>query len=59
MQGAMLQIPRTAKALGSPESEIKLLVYQQIEPAQFGILGQRRVNVLKLNWALDELSKKE
>jgi potassium-transporting ATPase KdpC subunit len=58
MQGAMLQVPRIAKARGSPESEIKALVRQQTEPAQFGILGQERVNVLKLNWALDELLKK-
>ena len=41
-----------------PESEVKLLVYQHIEPAQFGILGQERVNVLMLNLALDDLAKR-
>lgn len=58
MEGAMLQVPRVAKARGLPESEVKLLVYQTIEPAQFGILGQERVNVLKLNLALDDLTRR-
>ena len=57
MDGAMLQVPRIAKARGLPESEVKLLVFQTIEPAQFGILGQERVNVLKLNLALDDLTR--
>ncbi len=51
--GAMLQVPRIAAARNLSESEVKLLVYQTIEPAQIGILGQERVNVLKLNIALD------
>ncbi|MDD4652131.1 MAG: potassium-transporting ATPase subunit KdpC [Methanothrix sp.] len=58
MQGAMLQVPRIARARDLPESEVKLLVYQNLEPAQFGILGQERINVLKLNLALDDLTKK-
>ncbi len=58
VDGAMLQVPRVAKARGLPESEVKVQVYQHIEPAAFGILGQERVNVLKLNLALDELEGK-
>jgi len=58
MDGSLLQVPRIAKARGLPESEVKLLVYQTVEPAQFGILGQERVNVLKLNLALDDLTKR-
>jgi K+-transporting ATPase ATPase C chain len=57
MEGAMLQVPRVANARGIPVSEVKVLVYQHIEPAQFGIMGQERVNVLNLNLALDELNR--
>ncbi len=56
VEGAMLQVPRVASARSLPESEVKVLVYQHIEPAQFGIMGQERVNVLNLNLALDELN---
>ncbi len=58
VDGAMLQVPRVAAARGLPESEVKVQVYQNIEPAAFGILGQERVNVLKLNLGLDELEGK-
>jgi potassium-transporting ATPase KdpC subunit len=57
MEGVMLQVPRVANARGIPESEVKVLVYQHIEPAQFGIMGQERVNVLNLNLALDGLKR--
>ena len=57
VEGAMLQVPRVARARSVPESEVKVLVYQHIEPAQFGIMGQERVNVLDLNLALDELNR--
>jgi len=57
VEGAMLQVPRVANARSIPESEVKVLVYQHIEPAQFGIMGQERVNVLNLNLALDELNR--
>jgi potassium-transporting ATPase KdpC subunit len=54
--GAMLQVTRIAKARRLPPSEVKVLIYQHIEPALFGILGQERINVLKLNLALDNLT---
>jgi len=57
VESAMLQIPRVAIARGLPESEVKALVEQHIETPQLGFLGQERVNVLKLNLALDELTR--
>ena len=54
--GAMLQVTRIAKARRLPPSEVKVLIHQHIEPALFGILGQERINVLKLNLALDNLT---
>jgi hypothetical protein len=39
-------------------SEVKALVDQHIEYPQFGFLGQTRINVLKINIALDELARK-
>ncbi len=56
-QGAQIQISRVAKARGLPESEVQALVDRHIEHPQFGIFGQDRVNVLKLNIALDDLAK--
>ncbi len=57
VEGAMLQIPRVARARGLPESDVKVLVYERIEPAALGVLGQERVNVLELNLALDEMQR--
>ncbi len=55
VDGAMLQVPRVAAARGLPESRVRALVGRYTEPLQLGFLGQERVNVLKLNIALDEL----
>ena len=48
------QLPRIAKARGIAESDLRPLVASQTEGRVFGILGEARVNVLKLNLALDE-----
>jgi len=58
LEGAMLQVPRVSRARGLLESEVKVLVYQNVEPAQFEVLGQKRVNVLRLNLALNDLMKR-
>ena len=57
IEGALMQAERIAAKRSLPLSEIKLLIYQHIEPAQFGIMGQSRVNVLLLNRDLDHLAK--
>jgi potassium-transporting ATPase KdpC subunit len=54
-EGARLQISRIAAARGMSIQKISELVDQAIESPQFGFLGEPRVNVLKLNLALDRL----
>ncbi len=57
--GAILQVPRIAKARGLPDSELEKLVDEHTEQPQFGFLGQDRVNVLRLNLALDNLTRRK
>ena len=52
-EGAEYQLARVARARGLPEAKVKEQLAHYTEGRQFGILGEPRVNVLKLNLALD------
>jgi len=53
---AKYQVPRIARERSLNESDVVALVELQTEDQQFGLFGEPRVNVLKLNLALDDLS---
>jgi len=50
---ALAQLPRIAQARGVPLDQLGQLVAQYTEGPDLGLLGDHRVNVLKLNLALD------
>ncbi len=55
-QGALVQIERIARVRHLPVEQVRALVQEQVEAPLLGILGPEKVNVLKLNVALDQLN---
>lgn len=53
--GALAQVARVATARNLGADQIRALVERQIEGRELGILGERRINVLALNLALDAM----
>ena len=51
---ALYQLPRVARIRNLNQDKVHSLVVQYTENRQLGFLGEMRVNVLKLNLALDE-----
>ncbi|WP_116136834.1 potassium-transporting ATPase subunit KdpC [Trinickia diaoshuihuensis] len=52
---AAYQAARVAKARGLTAGQVNALIVRNTSGRQLGVLGEPRVNVLKLNLALDEL----
>jgi K+-transporting ATPase ATPase C chain len=55
---AEFQIRRVAKARGLAPDALRALVARHTEPPTFGVLGEKRVNVLQLNLDLDRVARK-
>ena len=57
LAGAYIQLDRVADARGISHDQVKKLVDSQAQLPQLGFLGEKRVNVLRLNLSLDALSQ--
>jgi K+-transporting ATPase ATPase C chain len=57
-KAALLQVQRIARARGVSEDSLRQVVAAHVEDRQFGFLGAPRVNLLRLNLALDGRMKR-
>jgi K+-transporting ATPase ATPase C chain len=53
-ESAFVQVKRVAKARGMSEESVKSIVDKQIQKPLWGLFGPAKVNVLKLNVALEQ-----
>ncbi len=58
VQGALVQVSRIAKVRAIPAETVKNLVEQHIDKPLAGLFGPEKINVLKLNIALDAITTK-
>jgi potassium-transporting ATPase KdpC subunit len=58
LANAEIQIPRVAKVRGLSEDRVRELVKQNTSGRDLGLFGEPRVNVMTLNFTLDQLSQK-
>lgn len=59
IEAAILQVPRVAKARGLKDTEVRSLIAEHVEGPLFRFFGGKRINVLRLNMSLDELSRRK
>lgn len=57
-ENAELQVPRVARARGMSEEQLRMLVRQNTAGRDLDVFGEPRVNVMTLNFALDQLAQK-
>ena len=56
-RGAEVQIRRVAEARGMSENQVRKIVEKILQKPWLGLFGTYKINVLKLNVALDEAQK--